>query len=74
MIFTTVGSAKGIVIGNKVPVYSLIGDTIDFARLLTQYTPQEKIVVTDECFQILKDEEDLVLEEIGLVKCHVRIL
>jgi len=64
------GSAKGIVIGNKVPVYSLIGDTIDFARLLTQYTPQEKIVVTDECFQILKDEEDLVFEEIGLVKCQ----
>ena len=66
------GPVTGVVLGNKIPVYSLFGETYEFARVMTQYTPSEKIVVTEECRKYIRNDKNLMLQEIGGVKVQVR--
>ena len=66
------GPATGVVLGNQIPVYSLLGETYEFARVMTQYTPSEKIVVTEECRKYIRNDKNLIIQEIGGVKVQVR--
>lgn len=67
------GPAFGVVVGNQIPVYTILGSTMDYAKTLTVCTPYDKIVVTDKCYQIIKDNKEFIWESIGDVECMVRI-
>ncbi|XP_057313688.1 atrial natriuretic peptide receptor 1-like isoform X1 [Hydractinia symbiolongicarpus] len=62
------GPATGVMVGNKIPVYNILGTTMDYVRALTHYTPHDKIVVSNDCYELLKDDEDFIWQSIGEVQ------
>ncbi|XP_012566685.2 atrial natriuretic peptide receptor 1 isoform X1 [Hydra vulgaris] len=59
------GSATGVVIGNKVPVYSIFGNIINYARSLSDYVPINTIVVTENTTNLLRNDKNYVFEYAG---------
>lgn len=66
------GPATGVMAGNKIPVYNILGTTMDYVRALTHYTPHDKIVVSNDCYELLKDDEDFIWQSIGEVQSEVK--